>query len=137
MSVLSNQFQKARVVIQALVHGLHPVTGVELPKGDIVNDIEVNRAMATAVMALDQMGARLARRELLPQKLGKSWTQEEVQQLKDEFGRGESVPVIAEKHCRTIRAIESRLVLLRLLSADQRTTSNRYPDPSAAEGDGK
>ena len=137
MSALSNQFQKARVVIQALVHGLHPVTGVELPKGDIVNDIEVNRAMSTAVMALDQMAARLARRELLPEKVGKSWTREEVQQLKDEFGRGESVPLIAEKHCRTIRAIESRLVLLRLMAADQRTTSNRYSDPSAAAREGK
>ena len=137
MSVLSNQFQKARAVIQALVHGLHPVTGVELPRGDIVNDIEVNRAMSTAVMALDQMTARLARRELLPEKVGKSWTHEEVQQLKDEFGRGESTPLIAEKHCRTIRAIESRLVLLGLLSADQRTTNNRYSDPSAEAGKGK
>lgn len=137
MSALSIQFQKARVVIQALVHGLHPVTGSELPKGDIVNDIEVNRAMSTAVMALDQMTVRLARRESLPKKVGKSWTQEEVQQLKDEFGRGESVPLIAEKHCRTIRAIESRLVLLGLLPADQRTTSNRYSDPSAEAGEGK
>lgn len=137
MSALTIQFQKARAVIQALVHELHPVTGVELPKGDIVNDIEVNRAMSTAVMALDQMTIRLARRELLPEKVGKSWIQEETQQLKDEFGRGESVPLIAEKHCRTVRAIESRLVLLGLLLADQRTTSNRYSNPSAAAGEGK
>ena len=137
MSALSHQFQKARVVLQALVHGLHPKTGVELPKQDIVNDIEVNRAMSTAVMALDQIAARLARRELLPKKVGKSWTQEEDQQLKAEFGRGESPPHIAEKHCRTLRAIESRLVLLGLLPAEQRTTSSKYFDAPADAGEGK
>jgi hypothetical protein len=137
MSALSNQFLKARTVIQALVHGLHPATGFELPKQDIVNDIDVNRALSTSVMALDQMAARLARRELLPEKVGKSWTQEEEQQLRDEFGRGESVPLLAEKHCRTIRAIESRLVLLGVLPADQRTTRNRYSDPSVEAREGK
>ncbi len=74
MTALKSQFQKARVVLQSLVHGLNPVSGDELPKGDIVNNIEVNRAMSTAVMALDQMMARLTRREMLPEKVGKGWT---------------------------------------------------------------
>ncbi len=68
MTALKSQFQKARVVLQSLVHGLNPVSGDELPKGDIVNNIEVNRAMSTAVMALDQMMARLTRREMLPER---------------------------------------------------------------------
>jgi hypothetical protein len=109
MTALKNQFQKARVVLQSLVHGLNPVTGDELPKGDIVNNIEVNRAMSTAVMALDQMMARLTRREMLPEKVGKAWTEEEEQQLRDEFKLGEPPPDIAAKHGRTLRAIEARL----------------------------
>lgn len=43
MTALREQFQKARAVLQSLVYGLHPVTGVELSKDDIVNSIEANR----------------------------------------------------------------------------------------------
>jgi len=92
MTALKNQFQKARVVLESLVQGLHPESGAELPKEDVVNNIEVNRAMSTAVMALDQMTARLTRRAILPDEVGKGWTEEEEQQLKDEFDRSEPLP---------------------------------------------
>ena len=82
MTALRDQFQKARAVLQSLVYGLRPVTGIELSKDDIVKSIEVNRAMSTAVMALDQITARVIRRERLPEKVGKGWTDEEEQQLK-------------------------------------------------------
>ena len=137
MTALRDQFQKARAVLQSLVYGLHPVTGVELTKDDIVNSIEVNRAMSTAVMALDQMIARVIRREMLPEKVGKGWTEEEEQQLKDEFSRSEPLPHIAAKHRRTVRAIEGRLERLGLLAADQRTTSNSFLDASVKTGEGK
>ena len=137
MTPLKNQFQKARVVLQALVHGLHPVTGDELPREAIVNDIEVNRAMSTAVMALDQMTARLIRREMLPEKVGKGWTEEEVQQLKDEFSRSEPLPLIATKHGRTIRAIAARLERLGLLTSDRRVTNSSFLGTPAKKGEGK
>jgi hypothetical protein len=137
MTALENQFQKARVVLQSLVHGLNPVTGDELPKGDIVNNIEVNRAMSTAVMALDQMMARLTRREMLPEKVGKGWTDEEEQQLKDEFSRSEPLPLIATKHGRTLRAIEARLERLGLLAADQRVTDNSFFSSPPKKGEGE
>lgn len=137
MTALKNQFQKARVVLQSLVHGLNPVTGDELPKGGIVNNIEVNRAMSTAVMALDQMMARLTRREMLPEKVGKGWTEEEEQQLRDEFSCSEPLPLIATKHGRTIRAIEARLERLGLLTADQRTTNNSFVGTPTKKGEGK
>ena len=130
MTPLKSQFQKARIVLQALVHGLHPVTGDELPREDIVNDIEVNRAMSMAVIALDQMTARLIRREMLPEKVGKGWTSEEEQQLKNEFNRSEPLPLIATKHGRTLRAIEARLELLGLLRADQRMTRGGFASPA-------
>jgi len=134
MTALKNQFQKARAVLQSLVQGLHPETGAELPREDIVNHIEVNRAMSTAIMALDQMMARLTRRAMLPEKVGKGWTEEEEQRLKDEFNRSELVPLIATKHGRTIRAIEARLERLGLLTADQRTTNNSFVGTPARKG---
>ena len=137
MMGLKNQLQKARVVLQALVHGLHPVTGDELPREDMVNDIEVNRAMAIAVMALDQMATKLTRREALPDKVGNAWTAEEEQQLKDEFNRNESAPDMAIAHGRTLRAIEARLERLGLLRADQRMTRGGFTSSPAREEEGK
>jgi hypothetical protein len=137
MTALKNQFQRARLVLQSLVHGLNPMTGDELPKGDIVHNIEVNRAMSTAVMAIDQMMARLTRREMLPEKVGKGWTEEEEQQLKDEFNRSEALPLIATKHGRTLRAIEARLERLGLLAADQRVTENSFFSTSPKKGEGE
>ena len=137
MTTLQSQFQKARGVLQALVHGLHPVTGDELPEKDIVNNLEVNRAMSMAVLALDQMTARLIRRQALPEKVGKEWTEVEVQQLKDEFNGHESMPLIAKKHGRTLRAIEARLESLGLLRADQRMTKGGFVVSPARKEEGK
>ena len=102
-----------------------------------MNHIEVNRAMSTAIMALDQMTARLTRRAMLPEKVGKGWTEEEERRLKDEFNRSEPVPLIATKHGRTIRAIEARLERLGLLTADQRTTNNSFVGTPAKKGEGE
>lgn len=137
MTAPKNQFEKARVVLESLVQGLHPESGVELPKDEIVNNIEVNRAMSMAIVALDQTTARLTRRAMLPDKVGKGWTDEEKQQLKDEFSRGEPLPLIATKHGRTVRAIEARLAQLGLLTADQRIANNSILVTPLKKGEGK
>jgi hypothetical protein len=124
VSALKNQFLRARVILDSLVQGIHPKTGGELPEDSVVNEIDVARAMATAVLALDQISARIARRAQLPESVGKTWTEEEERQLKDEFNRNEPMPLIATKHGRTIRAIEARLERLGLLTADRRMTAN-------------
>ncbi len=126
MSALKLQFQRARVILGSLVQGLHPKTGGELPKDSVVNEIEVNRAMATAVLALDQISARIARRAQLPESVGKGWTEGEEEQLKDEFGRSEPLQLIATKHGRTIRAVEARLQRLGLLTGNQRMTTDPF-----------
>jgi hypothetical protein len=127
----SKQFHKARAVLQSLIQGLDPETGVELPEDAIVNRIEVNRSMLVAVTALEQVQARILRRAMLPEGVGKTWTDEEVQRLKVEFANSDPIPLIATKHSRTIRAIEARLELLGLLSPDQRTTSNSFTGPAS------
>jgi hypothetical protein len=121
-----NQYQKARTVLQSLIQGLDPETGVELPRDAIVNRIEINRAIAVAVTAMEQVQARILRRAQLPESVGKTWTDEEQQQLAAEFANSEPIPLIAEKHGRTFRAIEARLELLGLLTRDQRTTDNSF-----------
>jgi hypothetical protein len=125
----SKQYRNARSVLQSLIQGLDPATGAELPKDAIVNRIEINRSMLVAMTAMEQVEARMLRRAQLPESVGKTWTEEEEQQLKDEFARSEPIPLIATKHERTIRAIEARLERLGLLRADQRTTDNSVVSP--------
>ena len=130
------QYQKARAVLQALIHGLDPETGTELPEGAIVNRIVVNRSMNVAVTALEQVEARMLRRAQLPESVGKTWTAEEEQQLRTEFANSEPIPFIATQHGRTVRAIEVRLEMLGLLGADQRATSNSFAgQPTRRDGE--
>lgn len=131
MSVLKNPFQRARLILDSLVQGVHPRTGDELPGDSVINEIDVSRAMATAVSALDQMSARLARRAHLPESVGKTWTDEEERRLRGEFKGNEPIALIAKKHGRTIRAIEARLEKLGLLTADQKVTANSLARPAA------
>jgi hypothetical protein len=121
-----NRHQKARAVLQSLIQGLDPETGGELPKDAIVNRIEINRSMIVAVEAIEQVESRALRRAQLPGSVGKVWTDEEVHRLKEEFAASEPIPLIANKHSRTVRAIEARLERLGLLTPDQRTTSNSF-----------
>jgi len=118
------------------VQGVHPKTGGELPENSIANEIDVSRAMVTAVLALDHMSARLTRRAQLPESVGKSWSGEEEQRLRDEFTAREPIQLIATKHGRTIRAIEARLEKLGLMTADQRMTAN-LPAGLAGQGSDK
>jgi hypothetical protein len=121
-----NQIRKARSVLEYLIQGLDPETGKDLPKEDSVNRIEVNRSMSIALTALKEVDARMVRRSLLPESVGKTWTDEEEQQLKAEFVNSEPIPDIATKHGRTIRAIEARLERVGLLRSDQRTTNDSF-----------
>jgi phage terminase small subunit len=125
----TKQFQRARAVLKSLIQGLDPETGAELPKDAVVNRIEVNRSMLVAIAAMEQVEARMLRRALLPESVGKTWTETEEQQLKDEFARSEPIPVIAKKHQRTVRAIEARLERMGLLRNDQRTTDDSFLSP--------
>jgi hypothetical protein len=124
MSALKNQFQRARMILESLIQGVHPKSGLELPQDSVINEIEVNRAMSTAVSALDQINTRLARRAQLPEGVGKLWTDDEEQRLIESIKSGDPIPDIATKHSRTVRAIEARLAKLGFLRPDQRSTND-------------
>jgi hypothetical protein len=120
------QEQRARKILQALVEGVDPTTGVELESGTVLQRADVLRALLAGVNALDQVSARAQRRALLPDNVGRTWSADEERALVTEFQAGDSLSDIAAKHRRTLRAIEARLERLGLLTAEQRTTNNSF-----------
>jgi hypothetical protein len=116
----------ARQILEALVQGLDPVSGAELPQGTVVQRPEVMRALLAGVAALDADLRRSRRRAQLPENVGRPWKAEEEARLAAAFRAGEPLAEMAARHCRTVAAIEARLERLRLISPQQRTTRNRY-----------
>lgn len=125
---------KAKNVLQALIAGVDPETGNELPADTVLNRPVVLRALLTANAALDAVQARAQRRALLPPSVGKTWGDKEQDQLTKEYQHGTPIPDIARRHGRTLRAIEARLVKLGLLHEDQRTTRTSFTGENVKEG---
>jgi hypothetical protein len=125
--------ERALKIIQSLIHGADPASGAELPADTVINRVDVNRALLVAATALEQMAASAARRAQMPSGVGRFWSPEEEETLRAEFKGDLSIPQIANRHSRTVRAIEERLVRLGLITPDQRTTpasfSARRPRP--------
>jgi hypothetical protein len=117
---------QAKNVLKDLVKGVHPTTGLDLPPDALAHDPTVIRALLAGVAALEADVARESRRKSLPPSIGRTWSDEEKQQLIDEFHRGVPRDAIAAAHGRTLRAIESRLEVMGLITAAERTTRNRF-----------
>ena len=130
---LSNQLHRARQILEALQQGIDPIDKCELPKTSIVNNIEVNRAIGMAVMAVDHRNNRMQRRSQLPSNVGRSWSMDGQNSIIEAFQSGEPVKSIAARQGRTVRAIEARLQGLGLLEEADRTTEDRY-DSTAKKG---
>jgi hypothetical protein len=129
--------QRARQILQALVQGVDPLTGEELPSGTIIQEADVLRALLAGVAALEQTVARSQRRAQLPGNVGRAWTQEEEAALIAAFKASDALPDIAARHGRTLRAIEARLERLGLLAPEQRSTNNSFvssPPGSSSSG---
>ena len=129
------QERRARQILQALIQGVDPFSGDELPEGTVLQQAEVLRALLAGVAALEQDAARASRRAALPQNIGWAWSAKEQAELLDAFQSGMSVEDIAARHGRTLRAIEARLEKLGLMSSEQRTTTDRFAlnPPSSPE----
>src|SRR5690349_10670524 len=96
-------YQRSKQVLQALVEGVDPDKGTELPTDTVLNRIDVMRALLAAIAALGAETARAQRRAQLPESVGKTWSETEEQQLKEEFAADEPIPLMASKHGRTVR----------------------------------
>jgi hypothetical protein len=128
---------KARQILQALVQGIDPHTGEELPSGTVIQQADVLRALLAGVAALEQSVARAQRRSQLPGNVGRTWSKEEEATLVAAFKSGDAAANIAARHGRTLRAIEARLERLGLITASERTTNNSFVGrkPESAEPD--
>ena len=127
--------QRARHILQALVQGIDPMTGEELPPGTLLQHADVLRALLAGLTALEQNAARAQRRAQLPGNVGRAWTVEEEATLVAAFKAGEPPADIATRHGRTVRAIEARLERLGLLTPEQRTTNTSFVREGIEDGD--
>jgi len=118
--------QRAHQILHALVNGADPFTGEDLALGTVLQHADVMRAMLTGCSALDDRTARASRRAQQPKNIGQPWTPEEEGRLLQAFQNSENLGEVAARHGRTLRAIESRLEILGLLTREQRTTENRF-----------
>ena len=125
------QERRARQILQALIQGVDPFDGSELPSGTVLQQADVLRALLAGVAALEQDAARASRRAQLPRNIGRSWSADENSQLMDSFQAGENLAEVALKHGRTLRAIEARLEKLGLITTAERTTADRFGSGSA------
>ena len=115
-----------RKVLKALIAGLDPESAEPLPNESVLHQAEVIRALLAGFNALDQAAARAQRRSQLPDNVGSAWTTEEEAKLVAAFKSGDSPEVIAQKHGRTLRAIEARLQKLGLITEAERTTRGGF-----------
>jgi hypothetical protein len=118
--------KRATQILQCLVQGIDPLSGQELPADGVLQKAEVLRALLSGVSALEERAAREARRAALPANVGTPWTAEEERRLVEAFQAGDALSLVAEKLGRTLRAIESRLERLGLLTKDQRVTESSF-----------
>jgi hypothetical protein len=114
--------KRASQILRALVQGVDPQSGEELLANDLLQNASVLRALVTAIGALDEQQAREARRAKRPANVGRPWTHDEDRALSASFQSGDSLALIAERHGRTLFAIESRLEILGFLTPEQRVT---------------
>ena len=103
--------------------GIDPSSGEELPKESVLPRADVLRRLLAGASALNIVDARAKRRAQLPSNVGKGWGSTEDQALMVEFRRGDTIAAMAERHVRTVRAIEARLERLGLKSVS--TSANR------------
>lgn len=84
--------------------------------------------MLAGVSALQDSIGWASRRASLPRNIRKTWSEEEHDRLVTAFQAGEPIPHIAERHGRTVRAIEARLERHGLIQPSERTTENRFDE---------
>ena len=124
---------RAAEILRALIEGVDPLSGETLSGESVLHHAEVLRALLAALGALEASAARAQRRAQLPGNVGRAWSETEQAALIAAFKAGESTAALAAKHRRTLRAIETRLERVGLLSAAERTTRRGFTGVSDAQ----
>ena len=79
---------EAKKIIESLANGIDPETGEILPAQSTLNSPQVIHALFVAGKALDSAAKRAERNSSLPGNAGRSWTDEEEQDLIAIFDAG-------------------------------------------------
>lgn len=108
--------QEAITIIQTLIDGINPLSDEPLADNHLCLESDIQRALQTAIPALENKIKSDARRANLPANAGLPWNDEEDQQLADAFDNGDSIATLVEQHQRTKGSINSRLLKLRKIS---------------------
>ncbi len=97
---------EATAILKTLIEGREPGSLEPLPAGSVAHRADVLRALLAAVAALERVEVRTRRRAALPNNTGRTWS--------------------AERHSRTLRAIEARLQRMGLLAPEDRVTRRGF-----------
>lgn len=99
---------RAREVLGLLAEGINPVTGEILPNDDSCNQVEVVRALYTALRCMEPKKAT----KNAPENAGRPWTEEDEGTLCEMFDAGTSTKEICAHFKRSKGAVAARLVRL-------------------------
>ena len=110
----------------SLVAGRKPGSAERLPADCIIHQADVLRALMLSIDGLDYIIARDKRRSALPGNVGQCWTAPEEERLRSAFLAKEPLESIAERHGRTLRAVEARLVRMGVITEKERTTRGGF-----------
>ena len=124
----------AREILKSLADGRDPVTGAPFPRDSAYQQADTVRALYVALEALDQPAGK-PKRPADPNRpqVGRPWTPEEEQKLRDAFTTHKPIPEIAATHGRTPGAVTSRLVRLGLIQDDFSHPAHRPATPPARQ----
>ncbi|WP_367105013.1 hypothetical protein [uncultured Psychrobacter sp.] len=102
--------QEAITIIQTLIDGINPLSDEPLSTNSLCLHSDIQRALQTAIPALESKIKADIRRANLPVNAGKPWNKEEDQKLIAAFDNGHSIAMLAGQHERTKGSITSRLL---------------------------
>lgn len=109
--------QEAITIVNKLIDGINPLSDEPLAAKHLCLESDIQRALRTAIPALEDKIKADARRANLPANAGNPWSKEEDQQLADAFDSGDSIAVLIEQYQRTRGSINSRLLKLGKITA--------------------
>lgn len=102
--------QEAINIIQTLIGGINPLSDEPLSANSLYLNSDIQRALQTAIPALESSIRADIRRANLPINAGKPWNSAEDQELIEAFDNGSSIAILVEQHQRTKGSITSRLL---------------------------
>ena len=108
--------EDTKEILLLLANGIDYDTGELLAKDNILNRGDVVRTLFIAIEGVDLLLRQQRKTKVLPENVGKKWTEEDDDMLAKHFDSGSDVGVLAKFFDRTKGAISARLVKLGKIS---------------------